>query len=258
MKESCQFLVSENTLIPSSPKMNRIEKLQSKKKITIITCYDASFAGWLEKNKCDALLVGDSLGIYVKGEISTKTVLLDELLYHTKAVKSGAKSIPIISDMPYGTFNTKRMALQNASKIIDAGADMVKIEGDIEIYPIIDHLTEHGIRVCGHIGFTPQTIDKPKKHYDPKVFLAKAKSIEACGASMIVLSMMGERVDALITKNLNIPTISFRSSDSCDGCVEILHDLLGISSNSYVFKRNGIKKHNDSSEALVQKFLKKV
>lgn len=237
--------------------MNRIEKLQSKKEIKIIACYDSSFAGWLEKHHCDALLVGDSLGIFVKGDISTKGVILNDMLYHTKAVKSGTKSIPIISDMPHNTFNTKRIALKNASKLIEAGADMVKIEGDIEIYPIIEHLAQHGIKVCGHIGFTPQTTDKPKKKYDPKVFLGKAKCIEASGASLIVLSMMGEEVDQLITKNLHIPTISFRSSNNCNGSVEILHDLLGIGSSSYLLKKNKLQQLAHSPEQLINSFLKK-
>ena len=134
----------------------KLDKLIKKNKIVILTCYDFSFAGWLERNKCDALLVGDSLGIYIKGDNSTKNTLITDIVYHTKAVKRGVKSIPIIADMPFGSYSSKRLAKKNALKLIEAGADMVKIEGSKEIYETIDYLANFDISVCGHIGYTPQ------------------------------------------------------------------------------------------------------
>ena len=238
--------------------MMNIDKLIKKNKIVILTCYDASFAGWLEKNKCDALLVGDSLGIYVKGDTSTKNVLLSDILYHTRSVKKGIKSIPIIADMPLGSCISKQLAKKNAMALMEAGADMVKIEGDTDVYEIIDYLSSFNIKVCGHIGYTPQTIDKPSKKHSPNDLLAKAKSIEACGASMIVLSMTGEEADTLITSNMNIPTISFRSSSKCNGTVEILHDLLEISNNTSVLKRNKCKNSAASPQTLLQDFIKQI
>ncbi len=232
-----------------------IDKLIKKNKISIVTCYDSSFAGWLEKNHCDALLVGDSLGVYVKGENSTKNTLLDDVIYHTKAVKKGVKSIPIIADMPFGTYSSEKLAKKNAMKLIDAGADIVKIEGDTDIYNTIAHLTNSNINVCGHIGFTPQISEVLEKKYDAKKLLAKAKSIEACGAIMIILSMTGEDADDLITKNLSIPTISFRSSSKCTGEVEILYDLLNISDNSYSFKYKKKIQKKSSAEDLLKDFI---
>lgn len=235
-----------------------INKLSQKNKLVIVSCYDSTFAKWLEKYKCDALLVGDSLGIYVNGSNSTKNVHIKDIEYHTRAVKSGVKSIPIIADMPYGSFTSKKIAKKNALKLIDAGADMVKIEGDIEVYHIIDHLTNCNIKVCGHIGYTPQTKEIPQKKYSAIDLLAKAKSIEACGASMLVLSMTGKLADELITKNISIPTIGFRSSLKCDGAVEILHDLIGISENKYVFKKFKVSNINESPKASLLNFIKKI
>tara|TARA_Y100000748_G_C15366886_1_gene438080 strand:- start:65 stop:787 length:723 start_codon:yes stop_codon:yes gene_type:complete len=236
----------------------KINKLIKKNKIVILTCYDFSFAGWLERNKCDALLVGDSLGIYIKGDNSTKNTLITDIVYHTKAVKSGVKSIPIIADMPLGSYSSKRLAKKNALKLIEAGADMIKIEGSKDVYETIDYLANYNINICGHIGYTPQTEDKPLKKYQTKDLLAQAKSLEACGAKMIVLSMTGDEADELITNNLKIPTISFRSSFKCNGAVEILHDLLGISNNSFVFKNSNFKKNNISSQALLQNFIQNI
>ena len=236
----------------------KINKLIKKNKIVILTCYDFSFAGWLERNKCDALLVGDSLGIYIKGDNSTKNTLITDIVYHTKSVKSGVKSIPIIADMPLGSYSSKRLAKKNALKLIEAGADMIKIEGSKDVYETIDYLANYNINICGHIGYTPQTEDKPLKKYQTKDLLAQAKSLEACGAKMIVLSMTGDEADELITNNVNIPTISFRSSFKCNGAVEILYDLLGISNNSYVFKNPRLKVNNISSQALLQNFIQNI
>tara|TARA_B100000035_G_C21036684_1_gene571409 strand:+ start:5216 stop:5938 length:723 start_codon:yes stop_codon:yes gene_type:complete len=236
----------------------KIDNLIKKNNIVILTCYDSSFAGWLERNKCDALLVGDSLGIYIKGGNSTKSTIIADIIYHTKAVKSGVKSIPIISDMPFGSYSSKRLAKKNALKLIEAGADMIKIEGSKDVYEIVNYLASYNINVCGHIGYTPQTEDQPLKKYHNTDLLAQAKSLEACGAKMIVLSMTGDEADELITNNLNIPTISFRSSFKCNGSVEILHDLLGISNNAYVFKKPNIKNNNISLQALLQNFIQNI
>lgn len=236
----------------------KIDNLIKKNKIVILTCYDSSFARWLERNKCDALLVGDSLGIYIKGDNSTKNTTIADIVYHTKAVKSGVKSIPVIADMPFGSYSSKRLAKENALKLTEAGADMVKIEGSKGIYEIVDYLTNNNISVCGHIGYTPQTEDQPSKKYHIKDLLAQAKSLEACGAKMIVLSMTGNEADELITNNLNIPTVGFRSSLKCSGTVEILHDLLCISDDSYVFKNPSFKKNNISSQTLLQNFIQNI
>ena len=211
--------------------MININKFLNSKKIVILTCYDATFASLIEHTKCDAILVGDSLGLTIKGEENTHKVTLDEMIYHTQAVRRGAKKIPIIADLPINTFKTKAAALKNAKKLIAAGANIIKIEGDKDIYDIVAYLSQNDIKVCGHIGYTPQTDSKIEKIKSPTEFLGKAKSLEVSGACMVVLSMTGAKVDKLVTDNLSIPTISFRSSNQCIGVVEIIYDILGLSIN---------------------------
>jgi 3-methyl-2-oxobutanoate hydroxymethyltransferase len=218
--------------------MNRINTLLKKKNISIITCYDATFSNLLEQCKCDAVLVGDSLGIVIKGNKSTKKVSVDEMIYHTRAVRLGSTSLPIIADMPLLGLGTQNDGLINAKALINAGADMIKIEGGSSALPLIKFLSENKIKVCAHIGYIPQSMSSPLAKVDPKKNLAIALNLQENGAQMIVLSMMGSDTDKLITKNLTIPTIAFRSSNLCRGNVEIIYDLIGVTSKFLKVKKN--------------------
>ena len=233
--------------------MRNLQKLFRKKNIAIVTCYDATFASFLALAGCDALLVGDSLGILIKGQLSTHEVKMNEVIYHTKSVRRGAPVIPIISDMPINSFLNKNIALKNAKLLIDAGADIVKIEGDDDILEIVKHLTKHKIPVCGHIGSMPQ-INKIKKSVSENL-LTKAKNLEGAGLKMIVISMASGSNNN-ITKQLSIPTISFRSSFFCDGKVELLYDLLGLSEKSLSNKKNN--RNKIISSKMVKKFIQTV
>ena len=210
--------------------MRDLKKLFSKKNIAIITCYDASFASYLSNTNCDALLVGDSLGVLIKGQSSTLEVKMSEVLYHTESVRKGAPLMPIISDMPINSFSNKSMALKNAKLLINAGADMVKIEGENNILEIVNHLSINKILVCGHIGCMPQ-VNKIQNLVNEDL-LTKAINLQDAGLKMLVMSMTSESDDKKITNQLSIPTISFRSSPFCNGEVEVLYDLLGITSAS--------------------------
>ena len=237
--------------------MRDLKKLFSKENIAIITCYDASFASFLSKTNCDALLVGDSLGVVIKGQSSTLEVKMSEVLYHTESVRKGAPLIPIISDMPINSFSDKYMALKNAKLLINAGADMVKIEGDNDIIDVVKHLSANKIFVCGHIGCMPQV--NKIKNLPNEDLLTKAKNLEEAGLKMLVMSMTSESDDQTITNQLSIPTISFRSSPFCNGEVEVLYDLIGISSDP-VFN---VQKETGKIEYLtildkIENFIKKI
>jgi 3-methyl-2-oxobutanoate hydroxymethyltransferase len=220
--------------------MRNLEKLFNKKNIVIITCYDATFASYLSNTNCDALLVGDSLGILIKGQTSTHKVKINDVVYHTKAVRQGASLMPIISDMPINSYNNKNIALKNAKLLINAGADIVKIEGDNDILEIVKHLSINKIPVCGHIGYMPQINNYHKSLNDN--LLDKAKNLEQAGAKMLVMSMTSEAEDKIITDKLKIPTISFRSSNFCTGEVELLYDLLEITKISFLNNKDNAKK----------------
>jgi 3-methyl-2-oxobutanoate hydroxymethyltransferase len=237
--------------------MSDLKKLFSKENIAIITCYDASFASFLSKTNCDALLVGDSLGVVIKGQSSTLEVKMSEVLYHTESVRKGAPLMPIISDMPINSFSDKYMALKNAKLLIKAGADMVKIEGDNDIIDVIKHLSVNKICVCGHIGCMPQ-INKIK-NLPNEDLLTKAKNLEEAGLKMLVMSMTSESDDQTITNQLSIPTIGFRSSPFCNGEVEVLYDLIGISStpNFNAQKETGKIEHLTILDK-IENFIKKI
>ena len=235
--------------------MRDLIKLFSKENIVIITCYDASFAYFLSKTDCDALLVGDSLGILIKGQTSTLEVKMSEILYHTESVRKGAPLMPIISDMPINSFADKDMALKNARMLIDAGADIVKIEGENGILEIVKYLSANKILVCGHIGSMPQ-VNKKLPNED---LLIKAKNLEAAGLKMLVMSMTSESDDKTITNQLSIPTIGFRSSHFCNGEVELLYDLIGISSASISNdKKETGKIEQPNIFGRIEKFIKKI
>ena len=208
--------------------MNMLQNLIKKENLAIISCYDATFASMLANTEVDALLVGDSLGTRVKGEKDILNVTMNEILYHTRAVRNGANKLPIITDMPARSYEKKSTALINAKKIIEAGADGVKVEGGKEIENIVKHLTKEKIFTCGHIGFTPQTKDISEFKFKLDDLLEDAKILENAGISMIVLSMLNGEIDQAITAELDIPTISYKSSNECSGRVEILYDLLGL------------------------------
>ncbi|QZP17576.1 3-methyl-2-oxobutanoate hydroxymethyltransferase [Methylophilales bacterium] len=238
--------------------MNKLENLIKKENLAIISCYDATFASMLANTEVDALLVGDSLGTRVKGGRDTLNVTMNEILYHTRAVKNGANSLPIISDMPIHSYGTKSAALINAKKIIEAGADGVKMEGGKEIEDIVRHLNKEEIFTCGHIGFTPQTKNISEFKFKLDDLLEDAKILQNAGISMIVLSMLNIEVSQAITTELEIPTISYKSSNECAGRVEILYDLLGLKISNTL---NPPKKNTDNyinfNFKSIQDFIKK-
>ena len=238
--------------------MNRINTLLKKKNISIITCYDATFSNLLEQCKCDAVLVGDSLGIVIQGDKTTKKVSVDEIIYHTRAVRLGSTSLPIISDMPLLGLGNKNDVLINAKALINAGADMIKIEGGSSALPLIKFLSANKIKVCAHIGYIPQSMSAPLAKVDPKKNLAIALNLQENGAQMIVLSMMGSDTDKLITKNLTIPTIAFRSSNLCRGNVEIIYDLIGVTSKFLKVKKNESNNKPRSCISSIKKFIETV
>lgn len=202
-------------------------------KIAVLTCYDASFATLCEAAGVDALLVGDSLGMVLQGATDTLGVTMTDMCYHTRCVARGATATPIIADMPYASDQSPAQALEHARQLLAAGAHMVKLEGNKSA--VVRHLVEHQIPVCGHLGFTPQSvhelggykvqgrdIDGAKQiHYD-------AIALQQAGASMLVLEMVPATLAQQITQALDIPTIGIGAGVHCDGQVLVLHDMLGI------------------------------
>lgn len=205
-------------------------------KITMLTCYDASFAALLEAQGVDVLLVGDSLGMVLQGHESTLPVTLDEMVYHTTCVVRGATQAFIIGDLPFGTFQiSPQETFAHAAKLMAAGAQMVKLEGGAEMVETVHFLTARGIPVCGHVGLTPQSVHQlggyrvqGKTVEAAQRLIADALALQQAGAGLIVLEAVPATLAADVTAQLTIPTIGIGAGAACSGQVLVLHDMLGI------------------------------
>ncbi|NBQ85273.1 MAG: 3-methyl-2-oxobutanoate hydroxymethyltransferase [Methylophilaceae bacterium] len=205
-------------------------------KIAMLTCYDASFAKLSEAAGVDALLVGDSLGMVLQGAENTLGVSIDDMVYHTRAVAAGSKTCCIIADMPVGSYeNDPTIAFENAQKLINAGAHMVKIEGGGKIADIAQHLVQQGIPVCAHLGFTPQSVEQlggyriqGKTEDSAKKIMQDAIAMERAGASFVLLEMVPAELAKAISASIKTPTIGIGAGVDCNGQVLVLQDLLGI------------------------------
>lgn len=203
-------------------------------KITMLTCYDASFASLLDACGVEILLIGDSLGMVVQGHDSTLPVSMDDMLYHTRCVARGAHNAMVLADMPFSSYQeSPQQAFRNAALLMQAGAHMVKLEGGANMLETVRFLTERAIPVCAHIGLTPQFVNvfggyriQGKTADDAERLLNEARQFEEAGASLVLMECIPADLGAAITRNLNIPTIGIGAGADVDGQVLVLHDML--------------------------------
>jgi 3-methyl-2-oxobutanoate hydroxymethyltransferase len=203
-------------------------------RIVMLTCYDYPTATIEDEAGIDVVLVGDSVGTNVLGYASETQVTMDDILHHLKAVRRGIQRAYVLADLPYQSYDTPEDALRNAEALIAAGADGVKLEGGRERVEVVRALVERGIDVCGHIGFTPQTLGSKGrvqgKSYDRAWQLVEsAEALEEAGIMMLVLELVTEQVAQVITSRLHVPTIGIGSGQFCDGQVLVVTDVLGLS-----------------------------
>lgn len=205
-------------------------------KIAVLTCYDASFAALLEANGIDMLLVGDSLGMVLQGHETTLPVSMDDMVYHTACVARGSKQAFILADMPFGTSQVgPRETFGHAVQLMEAGAQMVKLEGGQVMAETISFLTQRGIPVCAHIGLTPQSVHQlggyrvqGKDDANAQRLLQEAKALEQAGAGMLLLEAMPARLAEEISAGVSIPTIGIGAGAGCSGQVLVVYDMLDI------------------------------
>ena len=202
----------------------------------MLTAYDYSTAQVLDKAEVDAILVGDSLAMVVLGHENTYNITIDEMLIFVSAVARGAKNSFIIGDMPFMSYNLSvAQGLENAGKMIKAGANAVKLEGcNDHIINLIKRCTESGIPVLGHLGFTPQLMNalgghkiQGKTSDKIEAILESAKKLEEAGCFGVVLELMPADSAKYITENLNIPTIGIGAGVNCSGQIVVIDDILG-------------------------------
>ena len=206
-----------------------------KEKITMLTCYDASFAALMDMCGIDILLVGDSLGMACQGHTSTLPVTMDDMVYHTKCVARGIKTAMIVSDMPFGTYPSPETAYDYAVELMQAGAHMIKIEGGLWLGDIVRYLVERAIPVCAHIGMTPQSVHQfggypvqGRSDEDAERLARDALALEKAGASLIVMEAVPAALGKKITDSLRTPTIGIGAGADCSGQVLVVHDMLDV------------------------------
>ncbi|MBC7415644.1 MAG: 3-methyl-2-oxobutanoate hydroxymethyltransferase [Herminiimonas sp.] len=203
-------------------------------KITMLTCYDASFAALMDRCGVEVLLIGDSLGMVCQGHDSTLPVTVADIAYHTASVARGNRTALIVADMPFGSYGTPQTAYANAVLLMQAGAQMVKIEGGAWLSETVRFLTERAIPVCAHLGLTPQSVHQlggykvqGKTQAGADLLRADAFALQVAGAQLLVLEAIPAALGQDVTDMLAIPTIGIGAGVDCSGQVLVMHDMLG-------------------------------
>ncbi|PKG56398.1 3-methyl-2-oxobutanoate hydroxymethyltransferase [Shewanella sp. Choline-02u-19] len=228
------------------------------KKFTALTAYDASFANAFDSEGVDVLLVGDSMGMVLQGHNDTLPVTVDDIAYHTRCVRRGVERALLIADMPFMSYATPEQTMINATTLMQAGANMVKVEGGHWLLESVKMLTERGIPVCGHLGLTPQSVHvfggfkiQGRDADNAQRILDEAKAIEAAGAQLLVVECIPAPLAKAITNALTIPVIGIGAGADTDGQILVMHDVLGISSG-YIprFSKNYLKQTGEIRSAV--------
>lgn len=219
------------------------------KKISVITAYDYTSAKIISKSNIDSILVGDSLAMLICGENSTINTNIEDISYHTKAVSKGAPNKFIIADMPFLSYKKGLLdTMNNVEKLMKSGANAIKIENVYGHEDLISHIIKSDIPVMGHIGLTPQSINKlggykiqGKTDKQIENLFDQAKKLEQLGCFAIVIECVPNKIAANITNNINIPTIGIGAGPYTDGQVLTWHDLLGLTDYENINKKTNFK-----------------
>lgn len=231
-------------------------------KITMLTCYDASFASLMDRCGVEILLIGDSLGMVCQGHASTLPVTMQDILYHVASVARGNHTAFIAADMPFGSYGTPEMAFKNAVQLLQAGAQMVKLEGGAWLADTVRFLTERAIPVFAHIGLTPQSVHQfggykvqGKTSAAAEQLKADALTLQAAGAAALLLEAIPAALAKEVTELVAIPTIGIGAGPDCSGQVLVMHDLLGVFPGRKARFVKNFMEGQTSIEAAVQAYI---
>ena len=244
--------------------LSHLKKMKAHgEKIAVLTAYDASFSTLLSEAGLDAMLVGDSLGTVMSGHTTTVPVTMQDMLHHVRNVSRAAPKSLVIADMPYMSYPTVEKALENAAQLMQAGGEMVKLEGGIWLKPIIEQLTEKGIPVCAHLGLTPQSVHmlggykvQGRNAAQAEELLNAALNHQASGAQMLVLECVPWPLAQNITLAVKIPVIGIGAGPHCDGQVQVTYDILGITPGKpFTFVKNFMLDQKQGISAAIKDYI---
>ena len=220
----------------TADKVTRIRGLKGRERIAALTAYDFAMAKVLDGANIPLLLVGDSLGMVILGYPDTTCVTMAEMEHHVRAVARAKPQGLLAADLPFGSFATPALAVENARRLVAAGAEAVKAEGGRAILPQLEAILAEGIPVLGHLGMLPQNAPmeggyhvKGKQEAERLALIADALALDQAGAFAVVLELVAAPVAREITRKISIPTIGIGSGPECDGEILVTTDLLGTS-----------------------------
>ncbi|MDY7025936.1 MAG: 3-methyl-2-oxobutanoate hydroxymethyltransferase [Pseudomonadota bacterium] len=246
--------------------MITLETLRQRKrdgqKFSMLTAYDSSFSHVISSAGVDVMLVGDSLGMVIQGKESTLPVTIDDLVYHTQAVAAGNQGALIMSDVPFlGARNTD-VLIEQAGRLMQAGANIVKVEGGIWLTDQIARLKQNGIPVCVHLGLTPQFINsfggykiQGKSEEQALAMAQAAKAVEMAGADMILLECVPNAAAEGVMSSVSVPVVGIGAGPSTDAQVLVIQDMLGMTPGRKPrFVKDFLAGHQDGIQAAIERF----
>jgi 3-methyl-2-oxobutanoate hydroxymethyltransferase len=231
-------------------------------KFACLTAYDSLFAGLISQAGVEVILIGDSLGMVLQGHDSTLPVTMDDMVYHMQCVKRGNQGALLMADLPFMSYASEAQTLENAARLMRAGAQIVKLEGGAWIGETTRLLAERGIPVCAHMGLTPQSINRIGGHRiqgrDPdaaSTIIEEALLLQEQGASLLLLECVPASLGRKVTETLSIPVIGIGAGPDTDGQIMVMHDLLGISPITPRFVHNFLAESDNSIQGAFRAYV---
>ncbi|WP_041522774.1 3-methyl-2-oxobutanoate hydroxymethyltransferase [Gilvimarinus agarilyticus] len=237
--------------------INTLHALRGQEKFVMVSLYDAPMAAMAQQCGIEAVLIGDSLGMTVLGYDSVIPVTMEQMIYHIEAVARGNQKSLIIGDLPFMTYASPEQALVNATRVMQAGAHMVKIEGGQWLVDTVKMLTDRGIPVCAHLGLTPQSVHKfggfrvqGRDADKAEQMIADAQALADAGAALLVLECVPAALGKAITEAVTIPTVGIGAGADTDAQVLVINDILGLTPQPPKFSKNFLLETGEIAGAL--------
>lgn len=227
------YLVTDNRKVTTH---RFVEMKQRGEKISMLTSYDFTTAGIVDAAGIDGILIGDSASNVMAGNGTTLPITIDQMIYHAKSVVRAVNRALVVCDMPFGSYQVDRKeGVKNAIKIMkDSGCDALKLEGGIEIIDTVKGILDAGIPVMGHLGLTPQSINKfgtyavrAKEDAEAEKLISDAKLLAETGCFSVVLEKVPAKLAAEVSREINVPTIGIGAGNGTDGQILVVDDMLG-------------------------------